>query len=157
MKYSLLVPLALIAAGIANPAVAQEKPIALSSDVKLVRIVEADGQKQEQLVPASSVVPGDKLVFTTNYRNASGEAVTDFTVVSPVPQHMTLADQDLSNAQTSIDGGKTYARLTELQVVDSTTGERRPAQPSDVTHLRWTLASVAPGAEGSVKFSAVVR
>ncbi len=158
MKLSILSPLVLLAAGFASPVAAQQaKPIELVSNVQLVKVTKVDGQEQQQLVAPTGVVPGDTLIFITSYRNASGETVTDFSVVSPIPQHTMLSAQDYGDAQVSIDGGKSFSNLSELQVSDAVTGEDRPAQPSDVTHLRWTLASVAPGAEGFVKFSAQVR
>ncbi|MFV0644918.1 MAG: hypothetical protein ACK5NN_10540 [Sphingomonadaceae bacterium] len=157
MKHLYLRPLALIAAGLSIPAMAQDKPVQLSSEVQLVRVVTVDGQQSQTLVKPEGVIPGDKLVFTTTYRNSGGEAVSDFTMVNPVPQHMVLADQDLGSADVSVDGGKTFAKLAELRVTDASTAEERPAQSSDVTHLRWTISSVAPGGEGSVKFSALVR
>lgn len=157
MKNFVIGSLALFAASTMTPAIAQERPITLASDVQIVRVVDVDGQKQEKLEAATNVIPGDTLIFTTKYTNAGGEQVSDFTVVNPVPKNMVLPDQDFGNATVSVDGGKTYSQLSSLQVRNADTGEMRAAQPSDVTHLRWTLTSVAPGASGSVKFSAVVR
>ena len=46
--------------------------------------------------------------------------------------------------------------LAELTVAGPD-GEPRPAQPSDVTHLRWVLPALPAGGEGAVSFRARVR
>ena len=68
--------------------------------------------------------------------------------------------------RTPDDHTKPFARLTarigqafhsfELKVADGK-GGTRPAQASDVTHVRWSIASFAPGASGTLEYHAVVR
>ena len=135
---------------------AKEKPVTLTSDVKLERVIEDDGVKHAELAPAEGVVPGDTLVFSTNYRNASGETVTDFVIVNPIPANLALAGDVPAGAQVSIDGGSTWGSLAMLSITDEG-GEERPAALTDVTHLRWTIASVGPAQHGQVGYRAVVR
>jgi len=135
-------------------AAAQERPIKLQSDVKLLRPAQEGGAPQ--LVEAEGVVPGDTLVFTTIYRNEGASAVNDFVIVNPVPADLVLTDDAVAATDVSVDGGSHWGRLGELKIV-KTNGEERAATIEDITHMRWTFASVAPSEVGEVKFSARVR
>lgn len=143
-------------AAITTPAVAQEKPIELDSDVKLVRIVEENGTTNSTLVAPEGVVPGDTLVFTTSYRNRAGDTITDFVIVNPVPRNMRLSPNSAAEHVVSVDGGSEWGALADLTVTDEE-GNVVSAQADDVTHLRWTIAQLAPGQSGSVNFAAIVR
>lgn len=133
---------------------AQERPIKLQSDVKLVRQVQ-QGETPELVAP-EGVVPGDTLVFTTSYSNEGASAVNDFVIVNPVPADLILTDDAAAATEVSIDGGAKWGRLADLKVVESD-GEERPATTSDITHMRWVFSRVAPSEKGEVRFSATVR
>ena len=49
-----------------------------------------------------------------------------------------------------------WGNLAELSV-EGEDGTLRSATHADVTHLRWTLASVAPGESGKLEYSAIIR
>jgi uncharacterized repeat protein (TIGR01451 family) len=140
----------------AAPAAAagQERPIKLQSEVKLVR--QAQQGDAPQLVEPESVVPGDTLVFTTSYRNDGARAVDDFVIVNPVPADLVLTDETTTATEVSVDGGAHWGRLGDLTVPQES-GEERPANAEDITHMRWVFASVAPSEAGAVRFSARVR
>ena len=133
---------------------AQERPIKLQSDVKLVRQVQ-QGETTELVAP-EGVVPGDTLVFTTSYSNEGASAVNDFVIVNPVPADLVLTDDAAAATEVSIDGGAKWGRLADLKVVEND-GEERPATTSDITHMRWVFSHVAPSEKGEVRFSATVR
>jgi uncharacterized repeat protein (TIGR01451 family) len=135
-------------------AAAQERPIKLQSDVKLVR--QAQQGQAPELVSPEGVAPGDTLVFTTSYRNEGASAVNNFVIVNPVPSDLVLTDEAAAATELSVDGGNQWGRLTELRIVKED-GEERPATIEDITHMRWVFASVAASATGEVKFSARVR
>lgn len=139
---------------IAVPAVAHaEGLISLKGDVRVVRVVEADGTKTEVFEEPSKVVPGDTLLFDTAYDNETGQAVDDFVITNPLPQAVTLArDGDFD---VSVNGGKSWGRLTAL-TVDGESGARQ-AKLKDVTHVRWILPHLEVGARGKVSYLAVVR
>lgn len=144
----------MIATGIAAPAVAQGT-VALKGDVKVVRQVVADnGKTVEKLEDPSQVLPGDKLVFTTRYTNGGDKAVDDFVVTNPLPAPVKLAKVD--SFEVSVDGGKTFGALAVLKAAGGD-GKPRAAELGDVTHVRWRVASIAPGASGEVKYFAEVR
>jgi uncharacterized repeat protein (TIGR01451 family) len=153
---------AIAAASMAAPgaSMAQERPVSLSSDVKLVRVVrDAEDQgnaARTELVEPESVVPGDTLAFSVSYRNGGGQPVTDFVIVNPVPANVQLSDESAAASEVSIDGGKHWGMLAELTVAGEE-GAERPATAADVTHLRWTIALLTPGEAGTASFRATVR
>ncbi|MFM5916580.1 MAG: hypothetical protein ACKOOL_03490 [Novosphingobium sp.] len=132
------------------------QPIELKGDVQLDKIVVENGRERHVLVEPKVVVPGDKLIFATAYRNTGSAAVSNFVVTNPIPAGVALAQGDAPMADVSVDGGKTWGKLASLTVTGKD-GVKRAAQSSDVTHIRWTLASVAPGASGTLSYHAVVR
>ena len=132
------------------------QPIELVGLVKVDKVIVENGKERRVLEDPKVVVPGDKLIFTTQYRNASNEAVRNFVVTNPVPNGVALSS-DGADAQTvSVDGGKTWGKLSSLTVSDGN-GGTRPATAGDVTHLRWVLGVVAPGATGALTYNAIVR
>ena len=145
----------MLGAGLTTPAFAQAAPaVALKGDVKVVRQVTEDGKTTETLEDPNQVLPGDKLVFTTRYTNSGAEAATDFVVTNPLPAPVKLAKVD--SFEVSVDGGKTFGALAALKATGAD-GTVRAAELGDVTHVRWRVASIAPGASGEVKYFAEVR
>ncbi len=159
MKRSILVSLGAvfpIATAIFPTAALAQQPVELKGDVKVMQRVVEDGKERLLLTEPKVVVPGDTLVFTTAYRNVSGEAVKNFVITNALPGGVALAPEG-SEAQTvSVDGGKTWGKLAML-ALDDGTGGKRPATANDVTHLRWSLAEIKPGADGVVTYLALVR
>ena len=145
-------------AGIATvPAAARDKPVVLVGDVKLVKLVEnPDGTIRTTLVAPEITVPGDRLVFSTAYSNRGEDPVTDLVVTNPLPRAVRLAPDADPAFVVSVDGGRSWGRLVELEVVLAD-GRTRPAEAADVTHVRWTLALVGPGESGRVEFPAIIR
>ncbi len=143
----LLAPLAVAAAA---------PTVQLASTVMLEKSVTANGRTQILLEKPGKVLPGDKLIFQTTYRNAGAQAATQFVVTNPIPAAVEWTGEASPGAVESVDGGKSYAPLAQLRV-KGPNGALRPAQPSDVTHIRWTMASIAPGASGLVKYRGMVR
>jgi uncharacterized repeat protein (TIGR01451 family) len=154
MLNKILAAILLTVCAVPAGAAAQERPIKLQSDVKLVR--PAQQGDAPQLVEAEGVVPGDTLVFTTSYRNEGSSAVSDFVIVNPVPADLVLTDEAASGTDVSVDGGARWGRLGDLKIVKED-GEERAATIEDITHMRWVFASVAASEEGEVRFSARVR
>lgn len=144
-----------LAAGASVPAAAQAAPaVSLKSEVKVVRQVTENGATREVMEEPAKVLPGDRLLFTTRYNNSGGQPATDFVVVNPLPAAVKLARVD--GFDVSVDGGKTFGALAALKVAESD-GTTRAAELGDVTHVRWRVASIAPGASGNVSYFAEVR
>jgi uncharacterized repeat protein (TIGR01451 family) len=131
-------------------------PVSLKGDVKLEKTVTENGKSSVQLLEPKVVVPGDHLLFTTRYHNDGAQAVTNFVVTNPLPSAVLLAPDETAANEVSVDGGKTWGLLAALKVSDGK-GGTRAAAPGDVTHVRWTIAAIAPGAAGEVEYHAIVR
>ena len=142
----------------AVPAVASAAPgaVVLKGDVKVETTVVEKGVEKTVLATPKVVVPGNRLLFSTSYRNESAAQVQNFVVTNPVPEGIAVAAPDAASLTVSVDGGKTWGKLAALVVKDAK-GVARPAQAADVTHVRWTLATIAPGAAGAVAYHAIVK
>lgn len=149
-------PMAASAALAAVPAAAPAGPVALSGDVKVDRTVTENGQTRHVLVQPDKVVPGERLVFTTSYRNSGARPIQNFVVTNPLPPAVMLADAGNAALLVSVDGGAHWGPLARLTVSDGK-GGTRPAEAGDVTHLRWTIPRIAPGETGSLAYYATVR
>lgn len=141
----------------APAALAQEQPIALEGEVHaVVESVDDNGDKQVELVKPGTIVPGDRLLFGTNYTNTGPEPVENFVMTNPLPGPVRLAPDADPELVVSVDGGTTWGLLSELSVTEED-GTTRPAAHRDVTHVRWTLAVVQPGETGRLEYPAIIR
>lgn len=163
MKLSVLVKsLAGVAAMVATtgPALAAAQsapsPVTLKGDVMLEKTVTENGVSKVQLVEPKVVIPGDHLLFTTRYHNDGAQPVTNFVVTNPLPSAVALASDATAGTEVSVDGGKTWGQLASLKVA-GTDGASRTATAADVTHVRWTIPTIAPGASGEVQYHGIVR
>lgn len=139
------------------PIAAQERPVSLTSDVKAVKTVtDADGAETTQLVEPNKVVPGDRLVFGTEYTNSSADAVENFVVTNPVNPAVQLAPDADPALVVSVDSAKSFGVLADLTVTGED-GSTRAATQADVTHVRWTLSSIAPGETGRLEYPVIIR
>ena len=148
-------PASLAAQTGAKPA-ATAQPVVLQGDVKLVKTVVENGVEKQVMSEPKVVVPGDKLVFSTSYRNAGTSAVENFVVTNPLPGAVVLAADSAASLEVSVDAGASWGLLSTRTVSDGA-GGKRPAQAADVTHVRWTLAVLQPGASGTLTYHAIVR
>ena len=147
---------AAIFAAVPGIASAAAGAVVLKGDVKVETTVVEKGVEKTVLATPKVVVPGNRLLFSTSYRNESATPVQNFVVTNPVPAGIAVAAPDAASLTVSVDGGKTWGKLAALTVKDAK-GAARPAQAGDVTHVRWTLATIAPGAAGAVAYHAIVK
>ncbi|TMM49740.1 hypothetical protein [Qipengyuania marisflavi] len=97
------------------------------------------------LEPATTLRKGDKVVLVTHWRGADEARRTMLS--SSVPETLTYRGSGRAPQAVSADGGENWGQLGELR------HDGRLADASDVTDLRWTLASK----RGTLTWSAVVR
>lgn len=122
-----------------------------------IQVRTPEGEVSTERVAAAKVVPGGEVVYEITYANTGDEPVTNVAIDNPVPPQLTFIDvEGISPATVSVDGGNVYGELAGLTVV-APDGRVRPAQPGDVTHLRWVLGEVHPGSSGRVAFKAMVK
>lgn len=154
-----LVP-AMLALALALPVPAhagQGTPVELTGYVKLEKtMIGPDGAVTTELIEPDVVVPGDRLVFGTRYRNSGELPVENFVVTTPLPAAVALAVDADPALLVSVDAGRSWGVLTELRVAQPD-GTSRPATASDVGHIRSVIARIAPGESGSVEFPVKVR
>lgn len=120
---------------------------------------DASGNVKTLLEPVETAKtpPGSNLVFVLSYRNGSGQPAENFVITNPLPEAVAYAGHEGEAPQVSIDGGKSWGQLADLKIV-GIDGTERAAQPSDVTHVRWTFATAIPaGQSGKLSFRGVVK
>lgn len=154
--------LAMLVAGFAAQAQAQaqaqaEAPLELVGYVKLEKVTTTtSGERQVEWVEPQVVVPGDRLIFGTRFANNGQTPIERFVVSNPVPASVSVSGEIDPAALVSVDGGSTWGRLAELEIVQPD-GVRRAALPGDVTNMRWVLPAIAPGESGTLEFPVTVR
>ena len=161
---SLVVSLALLAQ-VAFAAPASAKPHIVVSIAQAKEVVETKGGAQtRRMVPTQSASPGDVVEYVLTYANQGDEAATNAVVEDPIPKGTTYvsgsATGDGALLTFSADGGKSFAepvKLTYEVRLPSGAVERRVATPAEYTHIRWTIAKLAPGAAGTVAFRVQVH
>jgi hypothetical protein len=166
----LAVSLALVGASVsasasAAPLVTATNSVVLSSEAMIER-TETDAAGKERTVLKQPkdviIVPGDKVVFTLRYSNNGAEAASGFRATNPMPgpvQFLTAAEEW---AEVSVDGGKSWGKLSELKVavkgVEGAADTIRIATPEDVTHVRWVFANaIAPGGRGQLSYRGQIK
>ena len=147
----------LLAALMPGPALAANQ-VALDNHVFVERVsTDTEGKQRILLEEPKVVVPGDRLVFVLNYRNAGAQPADKFVVTNPMPSAVRFADAGDTRPFVSVDGGKQWGLLSDLSV-PMAGGERRAAQPADVTHIRWAFQKPIPvGGTGKLMFRGIVK
>lgn len=145
----------------AGAAAAQDTLQLTSAVFQEIEVTGANGKKEKKTVPAAKVVPGTEVIYVITYRNVGSQTAEKVVISNPLPKELLYKGGSASGKGTkfevSADGGNAYGALPSLKVTGAD-GKKRPAQPADVTHLRWTLAkAVAPGAQGTVSYRAVLK
>ncbi|WP_447762771.1 hypothetical protein [Sphingopyxis panaciterrae] len=132
--------------------------VALDNSVFIERVMtDAAGKQRVLLEEPKVVVPGDKLVFVLAYRNAGAQPADKFVITNPLPSAVRFADAGDTRPLVSVDGGRAWGQLGDL-TIQQADGTRRPAQPADVTHIRWAFQQPIPaGASGKLMFRGVVK
>jgi uncharacterized repeat protein (TIGR01451 family) len=118
---------------------------------------QATGARRIRLEPAHQVSPGERLIYVVEYRNTGKRPVQGFTVTNPLPRTVRLDETMDGSELVSIDGGRSWGTLSDLRVSLGDAGWR-PANPDDVTHLRWRVGDrLMQGETRRVTFRAIVR
>lgn len=162
MKRSILSAMAIPLLLGAGPTAAAASGIELTTVAETeIKVVDAAGREQIERVAATKIVPGDEVIYTVHFTNRGSEATADVVITNPVPTHMLVRQIDTgqhgAQIAVSVDGGHRYGSPQQLTITEPD-GRTRPVEPSDYTHVRWTLvAPLAPGEKGSVSFRAQLQ
>ena len=144
------------------PAVAAQDTLELRNAVfQDVEVKAADGTMRKERVPAAKVVPGSEVIYVITYQNVGKQPATDVVITNPIPSELAYRPEPqpgpTAAPEVSVDAGKSWGALAKL-VVTGDDGKPRPAQGSDVTHVRWKLRTpVKAGEQGSVSYRAVLE
>lgn len=164
-KIKWLIPGALIAFGVSmdfSMAANAGSPISITSQVnELVQQVDANGQSRLVAVNPDRIVPGDRIMYTTNVTNNGGKASDNIVITNPIPQHVRyLGGTAQGNNFTitySVDGGNQWGQPAQLQVRQAD-GQVRQAQPAEYTHIRWQYrAALQPAEAQQISFQALLK
>ena len=120
----------------------------------------ADGSEIITFQQTDEIAPGDQLRYLLTYSNEGEADATNVRLVMPVPSAVEMiegsADMTGAIVTYSINGGESFAARDALIIADETGS--RAADVSDITHIRWTLASAIPaGATGTISYSGVLQ
>lgn len=123
-------------------------------------VVNDEGETEIRLVVADTVVPGEKVVVTTTFRNISDDAAENVVITNPISTELIYVEGSAfgpgTDIEFSVDGGATFGPAAELTVTED--GVTRSADATDFTHIRWVMREeLAAGAQGVARFSAVLE
>lgn len=136
---------------------ASEPQVSLKSDVlAIVTTTDENGAETTKLVEPTEYTPGTKLSFGMNYTNDSADPATNVTGTNPLNAAVRLAPDADPALLVSVNGGETFGTLDTLRVAVGDQGTRA-ATHADVTHVRWTIASIAAGESGRIAFPVIIR
>jgi uncharacterized repeat protein (TIGR01451 family) len=158
MNKSFFMGLALLLASLTSTAAMAASPVQLTSEIFVEKQQKrADGTMAITLVAPTMIVPGDQLVFVVRYKNTGAQPANGFSVTNPLPKAIAFSGTSDGNEMVSIDGGKSWGKLSQLSIKKAD-GNVRPALMTDVTHLKWNMnQTLTAGAEGKLIFRGVVR
>ncbi|WP_156428371.1 hypothetical protein [Novosphingobium sp. FSW06-99] len=145
---------------VSAPALAANDPLTLVSKQLLDKVTTVDGKVTHQIVDPSvthdKVVPGSHIVVVLEYHNNLAQPISNFEYKDPLPAPLMLSDDSAGEFDVSVDGGKTFGKLSNLVVTDAK-GATRAAEAGDVTTVKLVIPQIAPGASGKIEFHATVR
>ncbi len=154
IRYLLIVLLFFFSAAVfAQPKIS----VSMTAEKEVVEVV--NGKQVIKRVAAQTANPGEKLVFTLQYKNSGSEKATNVKVDNPIPDNTVyIVGSGIgknSKMLFSIDGGKTYKQpslLTYEETLPDGKKIKKQASPEQYTHVRWVINEVAPGKQGTVGF-----
>jgi uncharacterized repeat protein (TIGR01451 family) len=148
------------AVSLAQVAPALDLKTAAAKEIK----VRKNGRLLVERVAVEASRPGDVIVYTITYRNLAKTAISDASVVDPIPAGTgyVLASAEGADTQVtcSVDGGRSYQEPPVMARVKAPDGtEKSMPVPADrYTHIKWVVKNpVPPGASGQVSMKVTVR
>lgn len=139
-----------------------QQPVTITSQVnELVQQLDAQGQAQLVAIAPDSIVPGDRILYTTRFQNNGVEASDNITITNPIPQQVSYlegtARGDYCDIVFSADGGNSWGKPEQLKV-RMADGQWRVAQAGEYTHIRWQYQSeLAAQQSGEISYQAKLK
>ena len=138
---------------LSGAAQANNKPVTITSQVnEIVKQLDDQGQPQLVVIAPDSIVPGDRILYTTRFHNNGVQPSDNITITNPIPQQVSYLEGSARGEHCDIvfsaDGGKSWGQPAQLKV-QMADGQWRAAQASEYTHIRWQYQSVLPAKQSS--------
>lgn len=123
-------------------------------------VVAADGLRRVQRVPAANLASGSEVIYEVGYSN-TGPKPAQVIITNPLPADLVYQSYAARSVgaqiEVSVDRGQSFGPLNKLRLA-GLDGRSRPAQATDITHVRWkTARPVKPGEAGYVSLRARLR
>ena len=122
--------------------------------------VNEDGESEHRLVAAESVIPGERVFFTTTFTNKGEEPAENVVITNPIAEELVYVEGSAfapgMDVQFSVDGGVSFGSAADLRVTEGDT--TRAAGPDDFTHIRWVMnGELDSGSQGVARFAAILN
>lgn len=132
---------------LASGAFAQSN-IVINSFAFVEKVKVENGKETKTLEKATSVVPGETVVFKNVVENKNTTAAKDIVVNNQIPKEILFVEAFSSEDKNtqfeySVDG-TTFAKADKLMIKDKTTGAMRAARPEEYTNVRWIYTQAIP-------------
>ena len=161
---------ALLLAGFAPPAVAQQTPLAVkpqaaaaavkkvvAAELTQFVVVKAPDGK-EQLLDASSVKPGDVIEYRVTYTNNTGKAVTGLMADLPIPEGLEYVPRSAKPGADLVKAAvKDGEYAAEPLMRKGKANKAEPVPYAEYRALRWTLGQLPAGGVAAVSARAKVE
>lgn len=122
--------------------------------------VNESGDKVRKWVNAEKVVPGSIVRYVNTLENKGTVQARKLVIKNPIPENMeyvadTASCQGSCNITYSIDGGKSFKKVSELFLGKG--DNRHLARPAEYTDIRWVLDSLDAKSTSSVEYKARLK
>jgi len=115
--------------------------------------------QKTSMVPATSSVPGDTMMYRISMHNTDDLDATDIDMVLPLDAHTSFVEGSLSgdidvSALYSVNNGDFFGAISELTVKKD--DELRPATVDDLTNIKILIPILAAGEHAKIEYAITV-
>ena len=148
---------ALVLSMLSAPAQAKQSTLDISSEVhELIQVVDEEGKLQEKMIAAEEITPGDRILFTTSFKNNGKKSSDNVIITNPIPTHTRYLPDTAKGEHCiitfSVDGGRAWGDAKTLKVRKKD-GTFRAATAADYTHIRWKYnRALKPSEKKTISF-----
>ena len=128
---------------------------------KETTVVGTDGSISTVRETVEKIVPGERVVYSLDYKNDEAAPANDIVLTMPIPSEVKYIDGTANAPQTNVtysaDGGESFSSRQAVMIIDAG-GNVRSAGVDELTHIRWTVPGPVDAGQGGVlSFAATVR
>lgn len=130
--------------------------ISITSLAFVEKVKVENGKDVKVLEKASSVLPGETVVFKNIVENKNTSVAKEVVVNNIIPKEIAFveafsSEEKLTQFEFSVDG-TVFAKADKLMIKDKTTAALRVARPEEYTNVRWIYTQGIP-AKGQLEFN----